>query len=272
MAGTGVATAGALLRASHLAPTLAVTTVAALLAAAAGLSPRTGAVLTLAVLAGQLSIGWSNDLLDADRDARVGRRDKPLVTGALSRRLVRRSVAAALVVCVVASLAVGLAAGLVHLLAVAAGWAYNLRLKGTLLSWLPYTVAFGALPTLAWLAQDPARLPPGWMVAAGSLLGAGAHLVNVVPDLADDAATGVRGLPHRLGARRSVLLALACLTAASAVAVLGPAGPTPGWAWAVLAMVGLLAAVAVRAGGRALFRAAMGIALLDVVMLVLRGV
>src|SRR3712207_7375206 len=33
-------------------------------------------------------------------------------------------------------------------------------------------------------------------------LGVGAHLLNVLPDLEDDAATGVRGLPHVLGPRR----------------------------------------------------------------------
>ena len=42
-------------------------------------SPRTRvALVTAAVLCGQLSIGWSNDLVDLARDRAVGRRDKPL--------------------------------------------------------------------------------------------------------------------------------------------------------------------------------------------------
>ena len=40
---------------------------------------------------------------------------------------------------------------------------------------------------------------PWWLVAAGGALGAAAHLANVAPDIEDDLATGVRGLPHRLG-------------------------------------------------------------------------
>ncbi|KAE8763174.1 UbiA family prenyltransferase [Georgenia thermotolerans] len=267
-----MATTLALLRACHLAPTVAVTSVVAVLVVVAGLPPVTGVVLTAAVLAGQLSIGWSNDLLDADRDARVGRTDKPIATGVLPRAVVRRALAVVLAVCAVASLAAGLLSGLVHLvLGVGSGWAYNLGLKRTAWSFLPYAVAFGALPVWVWLAGDPVRLPPAWMVAAGSLLGLGAHLLNVLPDLADDAATGVRGLPHRLGARASGLLALGCLVAATAVIVLGPAGPTPGWAWAVLAGVVAGAAGALRAGGKAPFRAAMALALVDVVMLAARG-
>ncbi|MDD9206331.1 UbiA family prenyltransferase, partial [Georgenia sp. 10Sc9-8] len=162
--------------------------------------------------------------------------------------------------------------GLVHLvLLVGSGWAYNVVLKRTVLSAVPYLIAFGSLPVVVWLAGDPATLPPGWVVAAGSLLGLGAHLLNALPDLADDAATEVHGLPHRLGGRVSGLLALAALAVASAVTVVGPGGPAPVWAWAVLVAVGLLAAGALRAGGRAPFRAAMVIALVDVVMLAVRG-
>ena len=36
-------------------------------------------------------------------------------------------------------------------------------------------------------------------MGAAAALGSAAHFVNVLPDLADDAATGVHGLPHRLG-------------------------------------------------------------------------
>jgi 4-hydroxybenzoate polyprenyltransferase len=48
----------------------------------------------------------------------------------------------------------------------------------------------------------PAAPPPQLIVAAAAFGGA-AHLLNAVPDLADDDATGVRGLPQRLGAQRS---------------------------------------------------------------------
>src|SRR5258705_3783334 len=80
----------ALIRSSHPGPCLAITAMTVLLAIGAGALGRTGAgtvaVFAVAVLAGQLSIGWSNDAFDAGLDAAAGRTDKPLVAGTVSRR------------------------------------------------------------------------------------------------------------------------------------------------------------------------------------------
>lgn len=64
------------------------------------------------------------------------------------------------------------------------------------------------------------------------------------------------------------MLAAVLLPAASLLAVLGPAGTPPVWAWAVVALVTVLALLSLVARGRAPFRAAVAIALLDVVLLV----
>ena len=192
-----------LLRASHPGPTAAVTALTGLLAVAAGHSLGTGAVVTAAVATGQLTIGWSNDLIDAARDRQVGRADKPVARGEVSEVGVRVALVVAAVLCVALSLACGPASAAVHLvLGVGSGWAYNLGLKRTAWSAAPYAVAFGALPAVVTLALPEPQLPPVWMVVAGALLGVGAHLLNALPDLADDAATGVHGLPHRLGPQR----------------------------------------------------------------------
>lgn len=264
-------TAG-LVTASHPGPAAAVTLVAALLAVHAGV-PATGVVtVTLAVLAGQLTVGWVNDLVDERRDRTVGRTDKPLASGAVPNGPVVVALAIAALACVVLSLACGWRSAAVHLvLGVGSAQAYNLLLKGTWLSWLPYAVAFGTLPAVASLAGPGHVWPPWWTMAAGAVLGVGAHVLNALPDLADDARTGVRGLPHRLGARASRPLAAALLVAASLLAALGPTGrPTP-WVWAVLVLVAALAAVASTARGRTPFRAAVAIALLDVALLVVAG-
>lgn len=266
-AGTVAGTTAILLRAAHAGPALAVTVLSALLALSAGLSPGRAALVTAAVLAGQLSVGWSNDLRDRVRDAAVGRSDKPLATGALAVATVQRACGAAVVATVVLSFACGLVAGLVHLGCVASAWAYNLWLKATVLSWLPYAVSFGGLPVFVHLAGG--SRPPAVVVAGGALLGVGAHLLNVVPDLADDAATGVRGLPHRLGARRSTLLAVALLVAGSVLLlVTSSMGFAPTVAGGVL--VAVLAGLALLGRGRAPFYSAVGIALTDVVVLVVR--
>jgi 4-hydroxybenzoate polyprenyltransferase len=228
--------------------------------------------VTAAVAAGQLSIGWSNDVIDASRDQQAGRSDKPVARGEVSEALVRRMIAAAAAACVVLSVACGLASAGVHLLlVVGSGWAYNLGLKSTAGSGLPYAIAFGALPAVITLALPDPQWPPVWMVAAGALLGVGAHLLNALPDLADDARTGVRGLPHRLGARKLRWLAPLVLTIASAVAAFGSVTGTAAWVWAAFGLCVVLAVVAMCGRGRVPFAAAIGIAAVDVVSLVVHG-
>jgi 4-hydroxybenzoate polyprenyltransferase len=124
--------AAALARATHPGPAVAVTTVATLLAVAAGAGAGRAALVCAAVLAGQASIGWSNDWLDADRDRAVARADKPVVHGAVTPSLLRRSALAAAAVAVVLSLLLGLVPGLLLLVLVASGWAYNAGLKRTI--------------------------------------------------------------------------------------------------------------------------------------------
>lgn len=63
-------------------PTAAVTLMITSLAATAGHRVGTVVLIRVAVLTGQLSIGWLNDAVDADRDDAVGRTDKPIATGA----------------------------------------------------------------------------------------------------------------------------------------------------------------------------------------------
>lgn len=263
----------ALLRACHPEPTAAVTAMSVGLAAASGRSGAGVAAVGAAVLAGQLSVGWHNDWVDAERDRVRRRTAKPVAAGAVGRRTVGLAAGTAAAACVPLSLLSGWRAGAAHLVAVALAWAYNARLKATALSWLPYAASFALLVAFVALGRAPQRAPAWWALLAAALLGVGAHLANVVPDLDDDAATGVRGLPHRLGRARSVAGAAALLLAASLVVALGPGDL--GWS-----LVGLVAAAAVTAvavvwarRGReaALFRAAMLVALVDVAMLLGRA-
>ncbi len=255
-----------LLAACHPAPAAAVTAFAAGLAAAAGRGKCAVLLTTAAVAAGQLSIGWSNDCIDSARDAAAGRADKPLARGALAPGTVGKAAAAALAATVPLSLACGTRAGAAHLTGVAAGWAYNLRLKRTAASWLPYAVAFGALPAFA-----TATVPPWWVTTAAGLLGCGAHFANVLPDIQADRAAGVLGLPQRLGRRPSAAVAAAATSAATAVLVLGPGQPVPPAEAAALAVAVATALLAPVAPGRIPFLATIAVAGLDVVLLLARG-
>jgi len=222
--------------------------VAFLLAIAASLDTSRSLLVTAAVAAGQLSIGWSNDWRDRDRDQGSGRVDKPLATGSIPARIVGTAAALAAVACVVLSLALGVAPGLLHLTAVTAAWAYNFWLKSTVASVLPYAVAFGLLPAFVVAAAPGTPAAPYWLVLSGALLGSGAHFANTVPDLADDLATGVRGLPHRIGAGPAAATGAMLLLAATAVLAFGRPGPPGVLGWVALALAVPAAAVAAAAG------------------------
>ncbi|SCE56413.1 UbiA prenyltransferase family protein, partial [Streptomyces sp. Termitarium-T10T-6] len=181
--------------ACHPGPALAVTTLTCALALGSGLGGPRSALVTAAVLTGQLSVGWCNDAYDARRDARAGRRGKPASDGTVGAGAVWAAATVALAVCVPLSLTCGVLAGTVHLAAVAAAWLYNLRLKATALSWLPYVAGFGALPAAVALSLPGGPGPRWWTVAAGALLGFAAHLADTLPDIAVDRAAGIRGLP-----------------------------------------------------------------------------
>lgn len=265
----------ALIRACHPEPTVAVTAVAAALAIAVGRDRWGVLAVTAAVLAGQLSVGWHNDYLDRDRDSSTARTDKPVARGALGARTVGRAAACAGLATVPLSLLSGLVPGLLHVVAVASAWAYNLRLKSTPVSVLPYAVSFGLLPAFVVAGRPGHPVPPAWLILAGALLGSGAHFANVLPDLADDLRTGIRGLPHRLGPVGSRTSAAGLLVAASAVVAFGPPGRpgTPG-----LATVAVSAVVAAgglwlgrRPGSRAAFLSVLVLALVDVALLLSAG-
>jgi 4-hydroxybenzoate polyprenyltransferase len=132
----------------------------------------------------------------------------------------------ALVADVPLSLAVGRRPGLLHLAAVALAWSYNLGLKRTVASPVPYAAAFGLVPVVVAAAEPGAPAPRPALVVAGVACGIAAHFANTVGDTAEDAMTGVRGLPQRLGPAASTAVAGAFI-AAGAIAVLLAVGPRP---------------------------------------------
>lgn len=260
----------------HPVPTVGVTTLVTVLAVVADNSWSTVGLVALAVLTGQLSIGWSNDLVDADRDAAVHRSDKPLATGAISARAVTLAAASAGGLTVPLSLALGWQAGVVHLVAVASGWVYNLLLKSTVLSVVPYVVTFGLFPAVATLPIPERTWPPGFVLAAGALIGVSAHFGNVAPDLAEDAEAGIRGLPHRIGRLGSAIVACGAALAAVAVILSGRGGAGSTFDWIVVgATVGLASGglLALRRNPRseAAFYSSMAIAALGIALIAESG-
>jgi 4-hydroxybenzoate polyprenyltransferase len=196
----------------------------------------------------------------------------------VSPGLVGAAAGIALLLAVVLSLALGWLPGLASLTVVACGWLYNLGLKATVFSFVPYAIAFGTLPAIATLALQPPEWPATWAVLAGALFGVSAHLANVLPDLDDDVQTGVRGLPHRIGQRATAVACPVLLGAASVVILIGTTGGGGPelWRWLTAALLLLISAAGVvialrRPTSRALFLVVIVVALSSIVLFAFSG-
>jgi 4-hydroxybenzoate polyprenyltransferase len=196
----------ALLRASHFGPTVLVTTIA-FFTAKFEFSTFDSIQIALAIFAGQLVVGWSNDVIDFQLDTAANRVKKPLVSGAISVGLLEKLIPIALLSAAAISFIgpLGLSGTLVHLLGLLSATLYNLKLKSTIFSPLPYIISFGALPWAIFLAAG--TNPPLWLYLALALFTTAFHFLNVVKDLQWDIEQGVLGLPQRIGKTRSVITA-----------------------------------------------------------------
>ncbi|MDQ1136063.1 4-hydroxybenzoate polyprenyltransferase [Microbacterium sp. SORGH_AS 1204] len=268
----GTSLARSLWASTHPGPTLVVTVLSLALGKAAGVGPVHLGLLVAAVFAGQVSVGLSNDAIDAARDAAVGRNDKPIAGGEVTAGRALAVAVGAVVVALALSLPLGSGLVAAHAVALASAWAYNAGLKSTPFSIAPFLLSFGLFPSFATLSTTSPALAAPWATAAGAALGAAVHLTNVVRDLDDDRRTGVRGLPHRLGARASVLLAAVGIVVGAAAVFVGAGATVLGILFFVAVVAVALATVVlvlVRPPGRAVFQLTMLAALLLAAQLVI---
>ncbi|HWC31018.1 MAG TPA: UbiA family prenyltransferase [Dehalococcoidia bacterium] len=203
------------LQAAHAFPLIMVLALTALIGAASSdgdIDAGRIALLVLAMLGSQLAIGWTNDYRDRESD-RVFQPSKPVPSGLVPAPWLPW--AALIAVC--ASLAIGVTLGLAPLaflvIGTAAGIVYDLGVKDTKLSWLPYLVAFAVLPPFVWTALGVFRDDFLWLYAVGAPLAVAGHIANVLPDLDTDAASGRTSVAVTLGRRRSLMLLGACVVA-----------------------------------------------------------
>lgn len=260
--------------ACHLLPTLSVTAMVSLLAWRTGWSGWQLLLLVVAVLSGQLSVGWSNDAIDAPIDIAAGRTVKPVVAGVLSVRGLWVAAVAALITTVVASfVAAGLLGGVFQVIAVASAWLYNLRLSRTTWSWLPYAVSFACVTPFITLGMAPPMAPALWAIAVFVSTGVAAHLANALPDLATDQERGLGGLVTRLGEVRARRLALLLLALSSFILLIQLAQSNAVAAYLIPLATGVVLILAMRPTKRPIFfLAVQALAALEVLVILVTGI
>ena len=208
-----------LLKAAHFGPTLIVTTISFFFAMHYWWEGP-AYVIAFGVFTGQLVVGWSNDLYDLEDDLKHQRTNKPLVSGLITKQYLQKWLRFMLPFSFVANLLgpLGIKGGLVYMLGIACGVAYNFYFKFNLFSPLPYAVAFAALPSCVVISKD--SNPPLWMLIGGALFGMAAHFINVIKDMDQDQASGIKGLPQRLGKAKSIAAAAVLIALGIAALVL----------------------------------------------------
>lgn len=210
------------LRLTHPFPSLLnVAATAGLAFVAADGSPSPGVLvrMLLAMLFAQCAIGTVNDIFDRDLDA-TSKPWKPIPSGAVTLAAARTAAFVFIAAGIALAATLGWRSLLLFSLGTACGLAYDVSLKRTPFSALPFMVAIPTLPVWVWVTLDAWSPVLWWLWPLGALLGVSLHLANTLPDIDADAAHGVRGMAHRLGARGSMLagwLSFAIALAASAI-------------------------------------------------------
>lgn len=168
----------------------------------------------------QFSISALNEWADADLDRQAGRR-RPIPLGLVSP-------GTALTVAVLCAVGAFLLSTLVNFgttalllvgIGLACGWAYDLWLKGTPLSFLPFAIAFPLMPFwIALLAARPAS-SLGVLFLGGSPLATAIHLADAIPDRERDRAAGLRTLAVALGRPGAEIAAAGLLLVGTLVSI-----------------------------------------------------
>jgi 4-hydroxybenzoate polyprenyltransferase len=206
----------------HPIPSLLTTLAAMGFAWIFGIGPRDRRFWWIAaiMLLVQFSISSLNEWADADLDRRAGRQ-RPIPLGLVSRNAAL-SIA---VVCAVGAflLCVLAALGPIALLLVgigtACGWAYDLWLKPTPLSFVPFAIAFPLMPFWIGILAGRPLTPLVILFLGGSPLATAIHLADAMPDRDRDRAAGLSTLAVALGKPTAEMAAAGLLLIGAVVSI-----------------------------------------------------
>jgi 4-hydroxybenzoate polyprenyltransferase len=205
--------------ATHFGPTVLVVTISFLLAKTQ-FSTKHSLEIAIAILAGQCVVGWSNDLIDFPLDLAAKRMKKPLVAGSITPGMLKPAIAIALTLAMIFSYLgpLGFKGTAIHALGLISATLYNVKLKRTWISALPYFFSFAAMPWAIYISAE--KHPPLWLWMGFALFACAFHFLNVMKDLTIDIEQCVLGLPQRMGRTRSFVFAALFVLCAIAIVIL----------------------------------------------------
>lgn len=218
--------------------------VALLAGAAPDLAARIGLAMTLL----QLGIGTANDIVDAPRD--VGQKaGKPIPAGLVSARSATGVALGLFGAGLGLALTVSGATTALAVVVIGIGLVYDLRLKGTAWSWVPFAVGIPILPVFGWIGAT-GTLPPPFAILLPAACAAGAALAigNALVDIERDRAAGASSIAVALGRGRSGWVLVAILTGVGSAAIVSAmVAQRPIGALAALGLVSIVLVAASRA-------------------------
>jgi 4-hydroxybenzoate polyprenyltransferase len=197
-----VAARWTLLELLHPIPSLLTTLAAMGFAGIFGIGPRDRRFWWIAaiMLLVQFSISALNEWADADLDRRAGRQ-RPIPLGLVSPGVALGiavvCAVGAFLLCVLSDL--GPFALLLVGVGTACGWAYDLWLKATPLSFVPFAIAFPLMPFWIGVLAGRPLTSLAVLFLGGSPLATAIHLADAIPDRDRDREAGLKTLAAALG-------------------------------------------------------------------------
>lgn len=214
---------------AHLGPAIACTAFTTLSAWAAARESgqrrwrRRALAASVAMMLAQVSTGSLNDVADRRAD-RIHQPYKPIAQGRVSTTGALTFALGTGLGSLLIAAGCGRRALRIMSLGLASGWSYDLWLRRTPGSGVPFLVGIATVPLLGPAAVGASPVRPRFLTAMAGLLGVGLHLANSGPDVDRDRLAGRRSLAVLLGNRGSRLGTHAILTGAAVLAVAGSDG------------------------------------------------
>jgi geranylgeranylglycerol-phosphate geranylgeranyltransferase len=179
------------------------------------------ASIFLSILLIHASIGSMNDFCDIELDTKTKPR-KPIVCGDIGPGVALVVSCVAAVAGALFSLSFNWSTLVVALAVLTSGMAYDFWAKGTVYSWVPYSVFIPALPVWAFVAADKFTPAVLFSFPLGTAMSLALNVANTIPDLQADTQYGLQGLAHRLGLEHSLLVLWSCFAVTIILLALTP--------------------------------------------------